>query len=97
MTKVLMEGLAGAVCSINHWEGDLGKVQPYRVRGLVDGSCNWMLSSIPGHCLKRANMLGETRNYCGQPGLGGLVPIQFSQQPTSIWNENSFLNALIKP
>ena len=97
MTKILVEGLAGALCSINHREGDLGKVQPCRVRGFVDESCKWMLSSIPGHCLKRANMLGEMRNYCGQLGLGGLVPIQFSQQPTSIWKENSFLNAFIKP
>lgn len=97
MTEVFMAGVAGALCSLNQWEGDLGKVHPCRVGVLVVGAWEGMLSSILGHCLERANLLREMRNYCGQPGLGGLVPIQFSQQPTSIWNENSFLNALIKP
>ena len=55
----------------------------------------WGSSSDSG--LRELKPLGEVRDRPGQCGLGSLVPIQFSQQPTSIGMKNLFLKLLLNP
>lgn len=55
------------------------------------------IGSLLGFWTERVNALGEVRDHPGPSGLGGLMPIQCSQQPTSIGMKNLFLTLLLNP
>lgn len=55
------------------------------------------IGSLLGFRTERVNALAKVRTHPGPSGLGGPVPIQFSQQPTSIGMKNLFLTLLLNP